>query len=46
MFESLASMKIKDTVVFIEMYEMGLEGTDTTALIEFWHGTRKQYVVI
>lgn len=39
-------MKIKDTVVLIEMYEMGLEGTYTTALIEFWHRTVKIYIVI
>lgn len=26
-FESLTSMKTKDTIVFIESYEMGLEGT-------------------
>lgn len=32
MFESLANMKIKDTVAFIEMYEMGLEGTDIILL--------------
>lgn len=41
----LASMKIKDTVVLIEMYEIGLEGTGTTALIEFWHNTMKRYIL-
>jgi len=39
-------MKIKDTVVFIEICETGLEGTDTTALVEFWHRTMKRYIVI
>lgn len=34
-------MKVKVTVVFIEMCEMGLEGTSATALMEFWHRTMK-----
>lgn len=45
-FESLPNMKIKVTVVFMEMYEMGLEGTNTTVLIEFWHRTMKRYIVM
>lgn len=39
--ELLANMKVKDTVVFTEMYEMGLEGTSATALMESWHRTVK-----
>lgn len=46
MFESLASMKIKDAVVFREMHGMGLEGTSAADLIESWHRAMKQYIVI
>lgn len=45
-FESLASMKIKDAVVFREMSGMGLEGTSAADLIESWHRAMKQYIVI
>lgn len=46
MFESLTSMKTKDTVVFIELYEMGPEGTRAADLMELWHRTAKQYIVL
>jgi len=46
-FESLTSMKTKDTIVFIESYEMGLEGTRAAGLMELWHRTAvKQYIAL
>lgn len=46
-FESLTSMKTKDTIVFIESYEMGLEGTRAADLMKLWHRTAvKQYIAL
>jgi len=40
-------MKTKDTIVFIESYEMGLEGTRAAGLMELWHRTAvKQYIAL
>lgn len=44
--ESLTSMKTKDTVVFIELYEMGLQGSRAADLMELWHRAVKQYIAL